>query len=116
MAEKRVHLNVDEARRLGERALAGIGYDAEEARIVTDHVIDAALCGYEYSGLAKLLNIPEHRRWELPRTPDTAAARDPGVGAVRRRQQCRDAGDVPRRQGDDRQGAGARDGGRRRHQ
>jgi hypothetical protein len=30
----------------------GIGYDAEEARIIADHVIDAALCGYEYSGLA----------------------------------------------------------------
>ena len=41
----------------------------EEARIVTDHVIDAALCGYEYSGLAKLLNIPEHRRFKLPRQP-----------------------------------------------
>jgi L-2-hydroxycarboxylate dehydrogenase (NAD+) len=69
MAEARVHLSVDEARRLGERALRGIGYDEEEARIVTDHVIDAALCGYEYSGLAKLLNIPEHRRWAQPRTP-----------------------------------------------
>ena len=49
--------------------MRGIGYDEEEARIVTDHVLDAALCGYEYSGLAKLLNIPEHRRWALPRTP-----------------------------------------------
>ena len=32
-----------------------------------DHVIDAALCGYEYSGLAKILNIPEHRRFAQPR-------------------------------------------------
>src|SRR6185437_16507645 len=69
MTEPRVHLSVDNARQLGERALQGIGYDAEEARIVTDHVLDAALCGYEYSGLAKLLNIPEHGRWALPRTP-----------------------------------------------
>jgi LDH2 family malate/lactate/ureidoglycolate dehydrogenase len=65
----RVHLSVEEARSLGERALRGIGYDDEEARIVTDHVIDAALCGYEYSGLAKLLNIPEHRRFRVPRGP-----------------------------------------------
>ena len=65
----RIHLSVDEARALGERALRGIGYDAEEARIIADHVIDAALCGYEYSGLAKLLNIPEHRRFGLPRRP-----------------------------------------------
>jgi LDH2 family malate/lactate/ureidoglycolate dehydrogenase len=69
MPEGRVHLNVDEARSIGERAMRGIGYDAEEARIVTDHVIDAALCGYEYSGLAKLLNIPEHRRFAQPRQP-----------------------------------------------
>lgn len=69
MSSDRVHLSVAEARALGERALAGIGYDAEEARIIADHVIDAALCGYEYSGLAKILNIPEHRRFALPRRP-----------------------------------------------
>ena len=69
MASDRVRLSVDEARALGERALSGIGYDAEEARIIADHVIDAALCGYEYSGLAKILNIPEHRRFAQPRRP-----------------------------------------------
>ncbi len=69
MPAGRVHLSVDEARSLGERAMRGVGYDPEEARIVTDHVIDAALCGYEYSGLAKLLNVPEHRRFALPRSP-----------------------------------------------
>jgi LDH2 family malate/lactate/ureidoglycolate dehydrogenase len=69
MPSDRIHLGVDEARSLGERAMRGIGYDPEEARIVTDHVIDAALCGYEYSGLAKLLNVPEHRRFALPRGP-----------------------------------------------
>jgi LDH2 family malate/lactate/ureidoglycolate dehydrogenase len=69
MPSDRIHLSVDEARSLGERAMCGIGYDPEEARIVTDHVIDAALCGYEYSGLAKLLNVPEHRRFALPRGP-----------------------------------------------
>lgn len=69
MSSDRMHLSVAEARELGERAMLGIGYDAEEARIITDHVVDAALCGYEYSGLAKLLNIPEHRRFALPRRP-----------------------------------------------
>ena len=53
---ERVHLNVAEARALAERAMRGIGYEPEEARILVDHVIDAALCGYEYSGLLKLLN------------------------------------------------------------
>lgn len=69
MPAGRVHLSVDEARSLGERAMRGLGYDGEDARILTDHVIDAALCGYEYSGLAKLLNVPEHRRFKNPRRP-----------------------------------------------
>jgi len=65
----RVRMTVSEARSLAEGALRGIGYDAEEARIVADHVIDAALCGYEYSGLAKILNIPESERFRRPRRP-----------------------------------------------
>jgi L-2-hydroxycarboxylate dehydrogenase (NAD+) len=69
MSSDRIRLSVDEAREHSERALQGIGYDAEEARIIADHVIDAALCGYEYSGLAKILNIPEHRRFQRPRYP-----------------------------------------------
>ena len=69
MAPNRIHLAVEDARALGERYLRGVGYDHEEARIITDHVLDAALCGYEYSGLAKLLNIPEHRRFAQPRRP-----------------------------------------------
>ena len=69
MPADRIHLSAEEAHALGEGALRGIGYDVEEARIVADHVIDAALCGYEYSGLAKILNIPEHRRFAQPRRP-----------------------------------------------
>ncbi|HUC64879.1 MAG TPA: Ldh family oxidoreductase [Stellaceae bacterium] len=65
----RIHLSVAESRALGEAALAGLGYDPAEARIIADHVIDAALCGYEYSGLAKILNLPEHARFKLPRRP-----------------------------------------------
>src|SRR5271156_3498895 len=71
MASDRIHLSVTEARGHAERALRGIGYDAEEARILADHMIDAALCGHEYSGLAKILNIPEHRRFKRPRRPMT---------------------------------------------
>lgn len=69
MASDRIHLSVEEAREHSERALRGIGYDVEEARILADHMIDAALYGYEYSGLAKILNIPEHRRFKRPRRP-----------------------------------------------
>jgi LDH2 family malate/lactate/ureidoglycolate dehydrogenase len=66
---ERIHLSVAEARALGERAMRGIGYDAEEAWILTDHVLDAALCGYEYSGLPKLLNVADYPRFKLPRRP-----------------------------------------------
>ena len=69
MPPNRIRLSVGEAREHAERAMRGIGYDEEEARIVADQAIDAALSGYEYSGLAKLLNIPEHRRFKQPRRP-----------------------------------------------
>ncbi|MGH7046664.1 MAG: Ldh family oxidoreductase [Stellaceae bacterium] len=69
MADDRIHLQLGDARELAEGALRGIGYDAADSQIVADHVLDAALCGYEYSGLAKILNIPEHPRFKLPRQP-----------------------------------------------
>ena len=75
MTETRIRLSVDAARALGERALAAIGYDAEEARIIADHAISAALCGYEYSGLAKLLTIPESPRFKQPHRPMSVRCR-----------------------------------------
>ncbi len=69
MAADRVHLSVADARALSERAMRGIGYEPEEARILADHAIDAALCGYEYSGLPKLLNVADHPRFKAPRSP-----------------------------------------------
>ncbi|MEA2922156.1 MAG: L-2-hydroxycarboxylate dehydrogenase [Bradyrhizobium sp.] len=65
----RINLSVADARDLAEGALRGIGFDDNEARIVADHVVDAALCGYEYSGLAKILNLSESDRFKLPRRP-----------------------------------------------
>ena len=67
MSGARVRLGVGAARELAEAALRGLGYDAQEASIVADHVLDAALCGYEYSGLAKILNLPESPRFRAPR-------------------------------------------------
>ncbi len=49
--------------------MRGIGYEPEEAWILADHVIDAALCGYEYSGLPKLLNVADHPRFKESRSP-----------------------------------------------
>src|SRR6202521_5691075 len=69
MAPGRISLSVADARDLAEGALRGIGYHYDEARIIADHVIDAAMCGYEYSGLAKILNIPESEHFKLQRRP-----------------------------------------------
>jgi LDH2 family malate/lactate/ureidoglycolate dehydrogenase len=61
MAPERINLSVADARDLAE------GFDDVEARIIADHVVDAALCGYEYSGLAKILNIPDSDHFKHPR-------------------------------------------------
>jgi LDH2 family malate/lactate/ureidoglycolate dehydrogenase len=63
----RVRLAVAEARALGEAAMRGAGLSAEDARILTEHVMDAALCGYEYSGLPKLLNVVDAADFRAPR-------------------------------------------------
>ncbi len=77
----RIRMSVDEARALGEAAMRGAGYDEEDARILTDHVLDAALCGYEYSGLAKLLNVVDYPDFRLPRQPITVV-RETGATAL----------------------------------
>jgi L-2-hydroxycarboxylate dehydrogenase (NAD+) len=65
----RVHLSADDAQDLSERAMRGIGFDPDDARVLADHVVDAALCGYEYSGLPKLLNIIDAPHFHEPRVP-----------------------------------------------
>jgi LDH2 family malate/lactate/ureidoglycolate dehydrogenase len=77
VSDHRVHLTVDEAQTLAVQSLEKIGYDAEEARIIADHVVDAALCGYEYSGLPKILNVVEHRQLKEPRRPMRAIRETP---------------------------------------
>lgn len=67
ISPERVRLTAEEARGLACRALERIGYDEEDSHIIADHLIDAALCGYEYSGLPKLLNVAEHPRLHEPR-------------------------------------------------
>lgn len=58
-ADARVHLTCEEAHALSLAALRGVGYAEADAALITGHVLDAALCGYEYSGLAKILNVAQ---------------------------------------------------------
>jgi LDH2 family malate/lactate/ureidoglycolate dehydrogenase len=81
IAEGRVRLGVEEATDLGTQACVRIGYAPEDARVIANHVVDAALCGYEYSGLAKILNIIDSRKFANPRTPITTL-RETGVSLM----------------------------------
>jgi len=65
----RIGLQVHEARALGVRSLAAIGYEDAQAGALTEHMLDAALCGYEYSGLPKILNVAEYRSRRPPPGP-----------------------------------------------
>ena len=65
----RIRLHADEAHVLSLRALAGCGCEPEEAKALADHMLDAALCGYEYSGLPKILNVAEFQAKHPPAGP-----------------------------------------------
>lgn len=64
-----VHLSVAEATKLGERALRAIGFDAGQSKIITAHLVDAALCGHRFAGLPRILTINEDPRTREPRKP-----------------------------------------------
>ena len=63
-----IRLGVDEARLLGEATLRRIGYPDEEAAIITDQLIDNALCGYRFASLPRILAIAEDEKTDRPRT------------------------------------------------
>jgi LDH2 family malate/lactate/ureidoglycolate dehydrogenase len=64
-----VRLSVGDARALGEAALARIGYVADDACIITDQLIDNALCGYRFAGLPRILAIAREARTRDTRVP-----------------------------------------------
>ncbi len=64
-----LRLSVAEARQLGESALHSIGYPPDEAAIITDQLIDNALCGYRFASLPRILAIAGDAKTGKPRTP-----------------------------------------------
>ena len=66
---QRIALSVAEARALSLAALHGIGYNEADAAILADHMLDAALCGYEYSGLPKILQVAANPKLQQPVAP-----------------------------------------------
>ena len=76
-----VRLSVDDARALGEAALARIGYGTDDACIITDQLIDNALCGYRFAGLPRILAIARETKTRDPRVP-VAVVRETPVSAL----------------------------------
>ncbi len=75
--EQMKRLAISEARALAQGVWQKLRYSAEDAAILADHVIDAELCGYGYSGLAKILNVAADPLNELPRRPITVVKETP---------------------------------------
>lgn len=65
-----VELTLDQARDLLTGSMRAIDYDADEAAIIADHLLDCELRGLGYAGLARALTIVEYvRKLDLKRTP-----------------------------------------------
>jgi LDH2 family malate/lactate/ureidoglycolate dehydrogenase len=64
-----VRLSVGDARALAEAVLARIGYGADDACIITDQLIDNALCGYRFAGLPRILAIAREAKTRDTRVP-----------------------------------------------
>ncbi|HYC46203.1 MAG TPA: Ldh family oxidoreductase [Burkholderiales bacterium] len=66
-------LSIGEATTLGVRALRAIGFPDEQAQVITAHLVDAALCGYRFAGLPRILTINDSPRTHEPRSPVSVA-------------------------------------------
>ena len=65
-----MQLTLDKARELLTGSMRAIDYDAAEAAIIADHLLDCELRGLGYAGLARALTIVEYvRKLDLKRTP-----------------------------------------------
>ena len=77
-----VRLEVADATALGETALGRIGFPAEEARIITDQLIDNSLCGYRFAGLPRILAIARDAKTGAERTPVRVVHETPNSALV----------------------------------
>src|SRR4051812_42584345 len=68
-SDETVRLSVDQAHRLGEKALIELGLTPDEAAVVATHLVDASMWGYEFAGLPRILVIAERPELKKPRTP-----------------------------------------------
>jgi LDH2 family malate/lactate/ureidoglycolate dehydrogenase len=72
-----VRLSEAEATATAVRALQRIGFSADESKVIAAHLVDAALCGYTFAGLPRILTIAEDPRTKQKRTPVTIVRETP---------------------------------------
>ena len=61
-------LSVADATSLAIDSLKRLGYTDEESRIISDHLIDAALRGYKFAGLPRILEVGKKMKSRAERT------------------------------------------------
>src|SRR5262245_12555690 len=54
-----MRLTIEHARGLVDRAMKAVGYEADEAATIADHLLDCELRGVTYGGLARAVSIVE---------------------------------------------------------
>ena len=64
-----IRVSVDEARKIGARALQKIGFSTEDSDIILGQLIDNALCGYPFTSLPRILAIAGDPKTRQPRRP-----------------------------------------------
>lgn len=73
-----MRISIYEATELSDRILRSFGYSADQAAVISDHLLDCELRGLSFSGLARLLSIAErlkvHGRSEKPITLERETA------------------------------------------
>lgn len=77
VGEDSVRLSIDEARTIGERALATLGFSFEEASEITEHLLDCAMSGYAFAGLPRILIMADRQEIKAPRTPVSVVKETP---------------------------------------
>ena len=68
-SDDHVRLSVREAQVLGEQALVTLGFTADEACAIASHLLDAAMSGYAFAGLPRILVMAERPELKQPRMP-----------------------------------------------
>jgi LDH2 family malate/lactate/ureidoglycolate dehydrogenase len=69
MTDDTVTVTISQGHALGCAALENVGLTAAEARVVVDHLVDNALCGYRFAGLPRILAIADSAEIKRPRSP-----------------------------------------------